>query len=186
MVYDLFMPQRSPVMAPEDRRAAIIEATIPLLLRDGMQVRTREIAAAAGVAEGTVFRVFEDKESLLAATVRTVCDGRDMEAAIAVIDPSLSFEAQVTLAVEILQQKFVDVMQLLAAAGPRVPVPQLSTYPALTKLLTPFADRLAFPPDRAAANIAAMVVAMSLPSIRTGAPLSPGEISHLALHGVAR
>ena len=51
------------------------------------------------------------------------------------------------------------------AAGPRVPVPQPSTFPALTALLAPFADELAFPPEQVAGTIAAMVVAMSLPRI---------------------
>jgi AcrR family transcriptional regulator len=185
MEYHIPVAQRSPVMAPEERRAAIIEATIPLLLRDGMQVRTREIASAAGIAEGTVFRVFEDKESLLAATVEAVCDPRAMEEEIGAIDTSRPLEEQVTRAIAILQQKFVDVQQLLAAAGPRVPVPQPSTFPALTTLLTPFAAELVFTPERAASTIAALVVAMSLPRILSGAPLSPAEIARIALHGVS-
>jgi len=55
-------------MAPEDRRAALVEATLPLLCEHGMAVTTRQIAEAAGVAEGTIFRAFPDKNSLLLAT----------------------------------------------------------------------------------------------------------------------
>ena len=51
-------------LAPDDRRAALIEATLPLLREHGTAVSTRQIADAAGVAEGTIFRVFPDKNSL--------------------------------------------------------------------------------------------------------------------------
>ena len=54
-------------MAPGDRRRAIVDAVLPLLERHGTTVTTRQIAEAAGIAEGTVFRAFEDKCSLFAA-----------------------------------------------------------------------------------------------------------------------
>ncbi|RZS31124.1 TetR family transcriptional regulator [Herbihabitans rhizosphaerae] len=59
-------------MSTEDRRAAIIEATLPLLAEHGMKVTTGQIAKAAGIAEGTVFRVFADKQELIQACVLKV------------------------------------------------------------------------------------------------------------------
>lgn len=56
-------------MNPEDRRAAIVEATLPLLAEFGANVTTKQIAQAADIAEGTVFRVFADKEELLRTCV---------------------------------------------------------------------------------------------------------------------
>jgi AcrR family transcriptional regulator len=56
-------------MAPDERRAAIVAATLPLLRRHGINVTTRQIAEAAGVAEGTIFGVFPDKNSLIVATL---------------------------------------------------------------------------------------------------------------------
>jgi AcrR family transcriptional regulator len=47
-------------MAPDDRRRAIVAAVVPLLLEHGDDVSTRQIADAAGIAEGTIFRVFPD------------------------------------------------------------------------------------------------------------------------------
>ncbi|HUO45747.1 MAG TPA: helix-turn-helix domain-containing protein, partial [Acidimicrobiia bacterium] len=56
---------RAEPLAPEDRRQAIVEAVIPLLVERGASVTTREMAEAAGIAEGTIFRVFPDKCALI-------------------------------------------------------------------------------------------------------------------------
>ncbi len=56
-------------MSPEDRREAIVQATLPLVVKAGANVTTSQIAAAAGIAEGTVFRVFKDKAELLNACI---------------------------------------------------------------------------------------------------------------------
>src|SRR6187397_1955415 len=54
-------------MAPEARRKAILDALVPLLVERRGDVTTKEIAEAAGIAEGTLFRVFPDKATLLFA-----------------------------------------------------------------------------------------------------------------------
>ena len=54
-------------MSPEDRRQAIISATTDLVLEHGPAATTRQIADACGIAEGTLFRVFESKDDILAA-----------------------------------------------------------------------------------------------------------------------
>ena len=61
---------RAPALAPEERRQAIIAATLPLLREQGASVTTSQIAQAAGIAEGTIFRVFHDKRELLLAALR--------------------------------------------------------------------------------------------------------------------
>src|ERR1700709_646821 len=58
---------RASSMSPDDRRKAIVTALVPLIVERGGEVTTREIAEAAGIAEGTIFRVFPDKKSLLLA-----------------------------------------------------------------------------------------------------------------------
>lgn len=62
------MPRATP-MSPADRRAAIVEAVLPLVVERGEMPSTREVAEAAGIAEGTIYRAFDDKDSLLHAVV---------------------------------------------------------------------------------------------------------------------
>ena len=62
--------RRAPAMSQEERRAAIVRSTLPLLIEHGGTVSTSQIAAAAGIAEGTVFRAFKDKQDLLIACMR--------------------------------------------------------------------------------------------------------------------
>jgi AcrR family transcriptional regulator len=63
--------RRAPAMSLEDRREAIVNATVPLLYTHGANVTTSQIAKAAGIAEGTVFRAFKDKQELVRTCVRT-------------------------------------------------------------------------------------------------------------------
>ena len=64
------MSPRAVALPPDQRREALVQATLPLLLVHGRAVTTRQIAEAAGVAEGTIFRVFDSKDELVEAAVR--------------------------------------------------------------------------------------------------------------------
>ena len=84
--------RRAAPLSPESRRAAILEAVAPLVRERGVETTTRELAAAAGVAEGTLFRVFADKHSLLVETALTglirASDPEVARADLAAIDPA--------------------------------------------------------------------------------------------------
>ncbi|MEU6241655.1 TetR/AcrR family transcriptional regulator [Streptomyces sp. NPDC047024] len=56
-------------MDPDSRREMIVRAALPLVIEHGSAVTTRQVARAAGTGEGTIFRVFADKEELLDACV---------------------------------------------------------------------------------------------------------------------
>jgi AcrR family transcriptional regulator len=95
---------RAAALPLEERRSAIVAATLPLFLEQGVAVTTREIAQAAGIAEGTIFRVFEDKTALLDAVIEAALDPAPTEAAIRAIDPTLSFEDRLIAAVGVLRR----------------------------------------------------------------------------------
>ena len=47
----------------------IVAAALPLVAEAGAKVTTGQVARAAGIAEGTIFRVFADKDELLDAVM---------------------------------------------------------------------------------------------------------------------
>ena len=53
------MTPRAAPLSPDERRRAIVDAVLPLLIEHGRAVTTRQMAEAAGIAEGTIFRVFD-------------------------------------------------------------------------------------------------------------------------------
>ena len=54
-------------MSVEARRIMIVHAVLPLLMEHGTGVTTSQIARAAGIGEGTIFRAFKDKDELFDA-----------------------------------------------------------------------------------------------------------------------
>lgn len=56
-------------MSPDQRREAVVGAALPLLIEHGTALTTRQVAQAAGIAEGTVFRAFTDKDELVRTCV---------------------------------------------------------------------------------------------------------------------
>jgi AcrR family transcriptional regulator len=104
-------------MAPDDRRAAIVAATLPLVLRHGYAVTTRQIAQAAEIAEGTIFRVFPDKESVVQAVVAEAFDPAPTLRDLAAVDRALPLRERLTAAVTMLQRRLTDVFGLLNALG---------------------------------------------------------------------
>ncbi|MET0419850.1 MAG: TetR/AcrR family transcriptional regulator [Actinoplanes sp.] len=108
--------RRVPAMAPEERRAALIAATIPLLHEHGLDVSTRQIAQAAGVAEGTIFGVFETKSSLVVCSVVKALDPQPTLDALAAIDRSAPLRERIVRAAELVHHRFADNMALMTAA----------------------------------------------------------------------
>jgi AcrR family transcriptional regulator len=184
---------RATALPPSERRAEIIAATLPLVLAHGAAVTTRQIAEAAGIAEGTIFRVFPDKESLIAAVVESAFDTASTDAALAAIDRALPLEDRLVAAVDILRRRVADIWQLRTALG----MMQLSgrtsvttepqRAPDLTTLATVFdadRDRLRHPPLEAAHLLRGLTIASTHPALVLDEPLSSQEIVTLFLDGV--
>ena len=105
----LARPCRAAPLPPHERRAAIVAATLPLLAEHGTAVTTRQVAAAAGVSEGTIFNVFADKDELISAAFEAAIDSAPYEQALADIDPRAAFERQRVQATGVTQRRIVDI-----------------------------------------------------------------------------
>jgi AcrR family transcriptional regulator len=176
-------------MPPDERRSAIVAATLPLLIAHGEMVTTRQIADAAGIAEGTIFRVFADKDEVIAAVVDAALDTGPLEAHLGDIDPSVSFEDSLLAAVEILQQRVVDIWRLVSSIGPRFheqkanrPVVELD---ALVALFEAKRTKLRVEPLVAARHLRTLTLSATHPMM-VGEPMSAVEIVALFLHGVSK
>src|SRR3954464_6047138 len=98
-------PRRAAALPPEERREALIAATLPLVLEHGTDVSTRLIAEAAGVAEGTIFRVFPSKNDLIEAVVASAFDPSPLVEAIGAIERSLPLADRMVAAVRLMQER---------------------------------------------------------------------------------
>ena len=179
---------RAAALPPDERRAAIIAAVVPLLREHGEAITCRQIAVAAGIAEGTIFRVFADKDELLLAAFEEEIDLAPLEAAIRAIEPSLPFEAKLIEATELVQRRVVDIWQLVSKLGPilhdRAKRP-LDDSAALTEIFASEPDRLNVAPDDAARMLRAFTFSLTHPMIAAD-PKPAEEIVAVFLHGVVR
>jgi AcrR family transcriptional regulator len=186
---ELVQPRRRAASMPADqRRTMIIEATLPLLIEQGEMVKTHDIAEAAGVAEGTIFRVFATKDELIEAVMERVLDPEPTERAIAALDPSGGLEATIVEVVKLVQRRVNEVWQLISSVGPRhyqqTGRPSFDS-PALAELLKPFRGELLVDPERAAGMLRSIALAMTHPMM-TSEPAKPQQIAHVFLYGVLK
>ena len=201
---------RAAPLPPEERRRAIVAALVPLLLEHGGEVSTRQVAEAAGVAEGTLFRVFPDKPSLLMAAAEEVLNpadaGEQQAEALAGLE-SLRDKVLVTAErmVARAERSTVVLMALRRAWMARPPGaghgteheaghntgPQAvfkrsgeALHRMLTEVFTPHADELSVEPETAAVLMRTLVLGSRHPGADDAARLSPAQITDALLDGV--
>lgn len=192
-------------MSLEDRRAALVSATEPLLERYGRDVSTRQIAEAAGVAEGTIFRAFATKDELIDSVVEEVFDEQRTRDAIAAVDRSLPLPERLLAAVTILQDRTRRVFALFHAlrlrpgwAGRDGDDPGHDAHLArqrhdreqlelvLLDLIGPDAADLRVSPLEAVTVLRAAVFALTHPLLGDDRLSRPDRIVDLVLHGVGK
>lgn len=186
-----------PALAPDERRAALIAATVPLLHECGIEVSTRQIARAAGVAEGTIFGVFPDKTSLVVAALLHALDPQPTLDAIAAIDPAAGLRERLARAATLINTRFTESAHLMAGARklvfatgghPEAAARMAESRDRLTEVLTdliaPDAGRLRRPPATVARLLLLFCGANSFGPFGDPARFDGDELVSLLLDGL--
>jgi len=201
------MSPRATAMSPDDRRKAIVRALVPLLVERGGEVSTREIAQAAGIAEGTIFRVFPDKRSLMLAAAEEAINPADGQAA---FDDAMAGLTALREKVVVATQRVLDRMRMTMSVMMAVrthlmwdeeshkPDPvkkhfgppqfvldaQAELHRRLTGIFEEHRDELAVEPEVAAIALRSLIFGVSRPELGMAPALSAEQIADLLLSGV--
>lgn len=189
---------RAPRMSPQRRREMLVAATLPLVVQHGLNVTTRQIAEAANVAEGTIFRVFPDKDALIKAAVAKALDPGPVFAELATVDMGLELRDRLVMVVGIVQRRFVMVFNLLISVGMHHPPEDIDEHRArarpqheammltIERILEPDRRRLRRPVSEIVRILWLLTFSGSHPLITDGQTLTPEEITDVLLHGTLR
>jgi AcrR family transcriptional regulator len=193
-------------MSPDDRRRAIVQAMLPLLAERGDEITTRQIAQAAGIAEGTIFRVFPDKKALMLAAAEEAINPADGAAAWeeAMRDIESLREKVVVAAQRVLDRMRLTMSVMFAVRrhlgsheelhqhdkkhfGPPQFVldAQAELHRRLTGIFEAHREELAVEPEVAAVALRSLIFGASRPELGMTAALSADQIADLLLSGVA-
>jgi AcrR family transcriptional regulator len=197
--------ERARPLSPEERRAAIVEATVALVMEHGATVTSRLVAEAAGVAEGTIFRVFPDMRALFHAVAEHVMNppGSTNEMADQIADLDDLHDKVVRVATR-LEERSYRVMRVMMALrqiwmndGPPAkeqgpPAFVVKAQQALLDNLThvlfaPHADQLRTSPEEAAIALRALVLGSRHPGVQGDERrLTPEQMADVVLRGVEK
>lgn len=180
-------------MSPDERRSAIVDATLPLVLEHGATVSTRLIAEAADVAEGTIYRVFPDKDALMCAVTEKAFDPGPTLAQLAAIRRDQPLRDRLTAAVMIMKHRLVGAFVLIDALGLTGPPPGRpgacgamndAFRAALVDVVGPDAGALRVPAAELAHVLRLLVFSGSHPRISDGRPLDAEQTVSVLLDGL--
>lgn len=189
------IPRRAAPLPPEERRAALVASTLPLVLSHGREVSTRQIAHAAGVAEGTIFRVFASKDELVDAAIASAFDVGALLRELSRVDMALPLRLRLHTVVEILQRWWRRIGRLLDTLGTtRLELRRgkrdfqvhSAVVDTVAEVIRPDRGELRSEPAQAAQWLWLMAFAASHPRLVGEQSLPPEEIVSILLDGIQR
>lgn len=183
-------------MPPEERRASLIEATLPLLLQHGPSLTTKQVAEAAGVAEGTIFRAFASLNHLIDATTREALSAERLRSQLDTLSPGDALLDKAESALTILIRRMGDVRNLLHTVHHRdesdggtclrdeLAARRHELDAWLVAQIEPHRAELSISPQR----FVDLLRTLSLGHVLSHdeQPLSPSDLAHFALHGAGK
>jgi AcrR family transcriptional regulator len=189
--------ERARPLSPEERRDKLIDGTLNLLREHGRAVTTRQIAEAAGVAEGTIFRVVESKEELVELAITRAFEPGALVDRISEIDLDQPLHVRLVKLSSILQQRFRATFELMKKVGMVRPADHVHDSPEAVELreymhallegvIGPDRSRLSVPVRDFVHRLRLLTFAGSHPHISDGQLLTPEEIVDTLLHGLLR
>ena len=182
-------------MAPEERRRAIVDAVLPLLVVHGRAVTTRQIAEAAGIAEGTIFRVFDGKDELIDAALVSAFDPAPFLSQLEAVPRNLPLRDRLVAIVAIMQDRYVAIFSLMHAVGMVAPPEHLhkakrandwraALVDQLTVVIEPDAGVLRVSPQEFLHVLRLLTFSGSHAHISDGRLMTPEEIVDVVLYGL--
>ena len=169
----------------------IIDAMIPLLLKHGANVTSRQIAEEIGIAEGTIFRAFGDKETLIRSAVEKYFDPQPMRREMAAIDRQQPLRDKVAAVIRILQTRFAGVFSMIAALGQNgrpefVGKSSRVEYSnIIADLFQPDLEALNLPLDRVGPFLRLVAFSTSLRPFNESVAFTLDELTDIVLYGIA-
>lgn len=189
--------KRAPAMTPDERRAQLEGAAIDVLRDKGLAATTKEIAEHAGVAEGTIFRVFDTKDDLVQAALARAFDPKPLVEHLLAIDHGQPLRQRLYAMVNAHQEHLTTLFGLMAAVGMVRPPEsvrhdghqahgdaQSRANEAMVALIEPDADQLKISAEELLRLLRMLTFAGSHKHIAHGHLLAPHQIVDILLDGV--